>query len=177
MFHYHLELINQMGLVDWIKTYPINPFTIFGAIILLGLIIIILVRTIRRRKSEFRKPKGASILVLSKRNSFNKELADEIKVFELNGEKAHWFFYSSGIAVYLKPGENKLKVCAKWASLSGKSLNTNQTQETEITITVEANKIYSINYDKTSMKYIISEGDGLEDDNWRASLTDENFLS
>ncbi len=177
MFNYHLELINKMGFMEWIKAYPLNPFTIFGTIILLGLVIIIVVRTIRRRKSEIRKPKGAATLVLSKRNSFNKDLADEIKVFEINDEKAHWFFYSSGIAVYLEPGENKLKVCAKWASLSGNSVKTTQTNEQELIITAEADKIYSINYDKQAMRYILSEGDGAEDDKWRTSLIEENFIS
>ncbi len=176
IFSFHIELIKELGFINWIKAYPVNPFTLFSSLILIGLVIIITLRKRRKAKSEISKPVGAATLVLTKRNSFNRELADEIKVTEVNGKTANWFFYKSGAAIYLKPGLNKIKVYAKWSSLSGKSVKTTSSSEKTLTFCVKPEKIYAIKYDIHEFKYILTEGDVLEDEKWRDSLKEENML-
>ncbi len=176
MFRYHLDLIDKMGFSDWIKTYPVNPFTIYPTLIIIAIIIIVVIIKGRNKKAQGSKPLGAATLVLSKRNAFDSGLADNVKVLELNEKKVKWFYHKNGSAIYLAPGTNDLKVLAKWSYRKGKKIITNESQPLKIRLFAERDKEYSINYDITHSRYIFTEGCALEDDKWKNSLTEKNIV-
>lgn len=174
IFSYQIELIRKMGFGNWIKTYPVNPFTIVLTVLIIGFIVLAVNAKTKKKNAERTKVEGAALLILKKQNSFNNNFAEQIRVMDINGERAEWFFYKTRPALYLKPGKNELIVYAEWAQSIRKII---KTAPRKIVINVDYDSIYTIYYKIETDEYLLYKGDEYEDKKWEEKLSANNIVS
>lgn len=174
IFTYQIELIRKMGFGNWIKTYPVNPITIVLTVVIIGFIVLIVNANTKKKNAERNKVEGAALLILKKQNSFNNNFAEQIRVVEINGEKAQWFFYKTRPAVYLKPGKNELIVYAEWAQSIKRII---KTAPRKIELSVDYDSVYTIYYKIEIDQYLLYRGDEYEDKKWEEKLSSYNIVS
>ena len=153
------QLIKQLGLFGYIRQYPVNPITMVGGVLLIGIVVLIINAAVRKRSADkfAGKTPGAAIMVLHVRELGNQDYAENIRIQTLNGSPAHWFFLKPGIvALYLTPGENRLQLYADWARQHGKTIKMFQSNQTTISVTAHADGHYALEYCISEDKFIFS---------------------
>lgn len=161
MFTEHFKLIREIGFLEWIQRYPINPVTIVGAVIIIGFVILIINSKIKKRIAESMRPENASIILLKSIDPSAGGLADNVRVVSANGEDAPWFFFKTLPAIYLRPGENRLELYAEWAR-GGRIAKFFKTDLQGLTLHIEPNKVYVLEYDIEQGIYLFSEAEHLK---------------
>lgn len=154
------QMVEELGLLGYIKQYPVNPITIIGCVVVIGVIVLFINASVRRRKAEYfvAENPGAAIVVLHRDRDGDWDYAANISIQKLNGETAHWFFLKPGIAaLYLPVGENTLELYAHWARQAGGVIKMFKTDVTAINVTVERKGRYSLEYFIPEDSFIFSE--------------------
>lgn len=154
------QLVEELGLLGYIRQYPVNPITIIGGVIVIGVIALFINAAVRRRKAEYfvAEHPGAAIVVLHRDRGGDWDYATNISVQKLNGENAHWFFLKPAVAaLYLPAGENTLELYAHWAQQGGGVVKMFKTDVTAIKVTAERKGRYSLEYCISEGRFIFSE--------------------
>lgn len=148
--------IDQLGFWGYMKKFPINPITIIGIVIIIGILVLIINASVRKSKADqyLTKYMGAAVMTFYKKNVGNTDYADTIRIAKLNDETAQWFFLKPGIpAIYLKPGENKLEVHSEWAR-GGRVIKMYKTEIVTLQVYAEQEGCYSLEYYIPDSRYI-----------------------
>jgi hypothetical protein len=86
-------------------------------------------------------------MIFSKLKVGDNDYADNIRIATLNGEPATWFFARPAMpALYLKPGENKLRLHAEWARGAGPAIKTYHSDEVTLTVKADPDGQYVLKY-------------------------------
>ena len=142
------EFIKELGFWGYMQQYPINPITIVTIVIIIGIIVLFINGTIKRRKATqfLAQNAGAAIMTFHKKQIGSNDYADNIRIVRINNEPTSWFFLKPAIpAVYLKPGENHIELYAEWAR-GGMVIRMSKTDVKTIIVTAETEGRYSLEY-------------------------------
>ncbi len=173
LFTRQIELIREMGFMEWLRCYPVNPITMVMTVLIFGMLVLLLNAKIRKKNAEKNKPEGAAILVLKKQNSFNDNFAEQVRVLKVNGRQGQWFFYKARPAIYLPPGDNEIVVYAEWAQSVQKLF---KTESKKLQLKVKQDTVYTLYYVIQTAQYLIYEGDKYEDKNWESTLNKTHIV-
>ncbi|MDR2914289.1 MAG: hypothetical protein LBV74_05600 [Tannerella sp.] len=172
-----MELIEELGLLGYLQKYPVNPITIVGCMIIIGIVVLIINAKIKKKNAEKQKPAGAATVILQKRNVQNNTYAENVRVHSINGKPAPWFFYKLAAAVYFLPGQNTVEIYAEWARREAGKVKMYRTEPVRLTMTVSADKIYALHYHIDSQEYLLTEGDRFEDNTFDKNLKQYVWLT
>lgn len=173
IFTSQIKLIGEIGFGNWINTYPINPLTILATVLIIGFTILIVNAKIKKENAERNKVEGAALVILKKQNSFNNDFAEQIRIVEVNGEKADWFFHKTRPAIYLKPGKNELIVYAEWAQSIQKFF---KTVPEKLHLDLNYDTIYTLYYIIEIQKYLLCKGDRYEGEKWESFINSNDCI-
>lgn len=154
------QLVEELGLLGYIKQYPVNPITIVGGVVVIGVIVLFINASVRRRKATYfvAEHPGAAIVALHRDREEDWDYAENISIQKLNGETAHWFFLKPGIAaLYVPAGENNLELYAHWARQAGGVIKMFKTEVATIKVIAERKGCYSLEYFIPEDRFIFSE--------------------
>jgi hypothetical protein len=154
---YILHMIEEMGFFGYIQKYPVNPITIVGGLVIIGIFALSIHANVKKRTANqfLAKNPGSAVMTFHKKKIGNNDYADNIRIVKLNGEDPYWFFVKTAIpAIYLKQGENQIELYADWARGSGVSIKMFQSEVVLITVVAEAEGHYSLEYCIPANTYI-----------------------
>lgn len=152
--------IRQLGFWGYMKQFPVNPITLVGSAVFIGIVVLFLNAALRKRgagKFLMEHP-GAAIMTFQKLTVGNPDYADNIRLEKLNNETPRWFFIKPAIpAIYLPVGESKLVLHADWARQGGGAIKKFKSKSVEITVCVESEGHYSLEYHIADDKFIFEK--------------------
>lgn len=153
--------IEKLGFWGYMQRFPINPITIVAFVVLIGIGVMVLNASIKRRKANEYAARniGAAVMTFHKREVGNRDYADNIRIMTINGEPAHWFFLKPAVpALYLKPGVNRLGLYSEWARGS-KSVSMHKSHYVTIEVEAQTEGHYSLEYFIPENRYIFEAYD------------------
>ena len=162
---YQIELIKELGLWGYLQAHPINPITIIVGMIVIGIIVLFVNSSVKKRKAKqfLLENPGAALMTLHKKRNRNTDYADNIRIITLNGKKSHWFFVRPTIpAIYLKPGENEIILYSEWAR-GGTHIKMYKSGVISMKVSVITDGHYSLEYYIPENKYIFEQFSSLKD--------------
>jgi len=159
---YIIEQMQQMGVWEFLRRYPVNPITVVAGAVLLGILVLVVVYGARRRKArQYRFETADAALMLYPPQGAG--WGANIKIARLNGETAHWFFAKPAVpALYLRPGENRLELHAEWASGSAPFVKMHRSDQVTLTLDVRPEGRYLLLYSVEEARYIFEPTDFAE---------------
>jgi hypothetical protein len=154
------ELMQQMGLIAYMQQYPLNPISLIGGIVILGIIILFIAYKLKKGQSEkyLLAYPGSALVSFEKLHPNDGAYGDNIRPLELNGQPAHWFFVKPNIGgMYLKPGRNLVVVYAQWADLRALVKPIRSSLPKTLELIVDPSGLYSLEYYIPEDRYIFNK--------------------
>jgi hypothetical protein len=151
------QTFQELGLKAYLLKFPVNPITIIGTTVILGIIVLIINSKVRRGQSEryLRANPGSALVILAKKAAANEFFGDNIRPVRLNGEKAYWFFVKPLVAaIYLKPGHNVLELYTQWATGGGLNIRIRKSKITALELMAQPGRQYCLAYYIPEDRYI-----------------------
>jgi len=151
--------ISQLGFWGYMRRFPLNPITMVGGVVVIGIIVLVLNAIVRRRKAEqfVVENAGAVLMTFNKKRIGDTDYADNLRITKLNGETARWFFVKPMVpALYLKDGKNCLELHAEWARGGGVAVKRYRSDVEELQVEVQAGNSYSLEYNIPEAHFIFS---------------------
>ncbi|MDR1298617.1 MAG: hypothetical protein LBO05_14945 [Deltaproteobacteria bacterium] len=156
------EMISLMGPRAYFEQYPLNPISIVGAAVIIGIIVLIVNSKVRKSASRryLLDHPGSATVVLAKvkTGGEGRYYGDNIRPLRLNGEKAHWFFIRPMTgAIFLKPGRNSLVVRAQWTQGGGFDIKIVKSPPVTLDLVADVSARYSLEYLIPEERYIFTK--------------------
>ena|GEM_PF-2736768 len=152
--------LKELGFLGYMQKYPVNPISMIGSVVVLGILVLIINSRVRRNRAQTFADKnlGAATVTLHKKQTANYDYADNIQVLKINGEKAKWFFIKPAIpAIYFKSGKNTVDLQADWARNENGAIKMYKSDIVTIDLHASADGHYSLEYYIPEDKFIFGK--------------------
>ncbi len=143
------DLIKEIGFINYMRTYPLNPISLILSVVVIGTIVLTVNAKVKKKRAKLylKENPNATILVFGKQHVGHTDYGDNIRIVNLNEQKAHWFFYKPQVpAIYINEGTNTIELYTEWARKSGPVIKQYKSPVTSIKIDIEQDKIYYLSY-------------------------------
>jgi hypothetical protein len=151
-----MQFIQELGLSGYLEKYPVNPISIVGLMVIIGILVLSInacAKMGKPSKYQVINP-NAAIMTFHKKEIGNNDYADNIRIVKLNGKIPRWFFIKPSIpAIFLKLGKNDIELYAEWA-IRGSGRKMFKSDVISMSITAEEKGRYSLEYHIPEERYI-----------------------
>ena len=153
--------IERLGFWGYMRQFPLNPITIVGGVIVIGILVLFINAYIRKSRAEnaVGDNRKTAVMTFHKIKVGNNDYGDNIRIMECNGEKARWFFLRPAVpAIYLNPGSNVLELYTEWARGS-QHIKGHKSEVTQIVVKADGSGQYSLEYNIPENCYIFQKSE------------------